>query len=461
MFGTTATFLPVEYWLCAVVLAAATVFALGIRREAWAAPFVAVLGTIAAWYMLEPFYFEDFFIDFRPSAVILGYRSLLLFLLAFVIAAPVVVRALDPGPARKGMDVADLHPEQIIPGIVMVWLALLSFGIFRMDGDIVGALFPVDGRNSYDMWGREAAGGAGASGFIISTCTYVYVLTMSLFGLLLPLTRDRAMRMLLVACIIISWPYAILQGSRNVTLAVITPAIASYLLLSKNHPAVKTVIAIVSFWVLDMLMRAIIEFRDVGFQLANYPQVEAAQHLGLNMASELIYASGYISDGTLKISHGWGYLSEALNFVPRAIWPDKPALGIDYAIARGFSGGGSDIGVFATLSTGIVGQGVLNFGTWLGPMAAALLMAFWVGLLARLRTQGGAARIALFLVGLGLTFNLGRDITMLVLFPFVFGCIGVWLLEFREKRRLKERRLSDMAGALVASRLTRQSTPRI
>jgi hypothetical protein len=35
----------------------------------------------------------------------------------------------------------------------------------------------------------------------------------------------------------------------------------------------------------------------------------------------------------------------------------------------------------------------------------------------------------LFLLGLGLTFNMGRDITLLVLFPFVFGYIGIRIAE--------------------------------
>jgi hypothetical protein len=258
--------------------------------------------------------------------------------------------------------------------------------------------------------------------------------------------------MLLLFCIIVSWPYAILQGSRHVTLAVMTPLVIAYLLLGRRSPITKTVFAVGAFLVLDFVMRAIIELRNVGFGSTSFREIEEAKHLGLNMASELLYAAGFVQNGTLDISYGGGYLAELLNVVPRALWANKPLLGIDFAIARGFGGGESDIGVVATISTGVVGQGVLNFGTWFGPAFAGALMAIWVAFLTRLRYQGGAARTGLFLVGLGLTFNLGRDVTLLVLFPFVFGYGAVLILEARDKRRLAQAKLAEKLHWLSRSR---------
>ena len=57
-----------------------------------------------------------------------------------------------------------------------------------------------------------------------------------------------------------------------------------------------------------------------------------------------------------------------------------------------------------------------------GPMVPAVFLALWTALLARWWAQRASVlRCLLFLVGLGLTFNLGRDITLLVLWPIVFG----------------------------------------
>jgi predicted LPLAT superfamily acyltransferase len=44
-------------------------------------------------------------------------------------------------------------------------------------------------------------------------------------------------------------------------------------------------------------------------------------------------------------------------------------------------------------------------------------------------------RLALFMLGAALTFNLGRDITLLVLWPVVFGYMFVRLLEIWATRR--------------------------
>ena len=76
-------------------------------------------------------------------------------------------------------------------------------------------------------------------------------------------------------------------------------------------------------------------------------------------------------------------------------------------------------------ATGMIGQGVVNFGRILGPIASALLMAFWVAVLARQDLMGSdIGHLLLYAIGLVLTFNMGRDITLLVVYPFIFG----WLL---------------------------------
>jgi oligosaccharide repeat unit polymerase len=445
--------LPLEYWLCAILIAAAVALAVRQRHVAWVPPFVAVLGTIAGWYMVEPLYFRDEFALFTDTSIATAFRCVFLFVVTLIIATPVVSRWLEPRGKDPDLDLVSVTPEQIVPTIVVVWIGLLLFGIWRMEGDVFATLFPLQGRSNSTMWQRAAGEDAGPTGFVVSAATYVYVLILSLFGLLLPITRKPSIRGVLIVCIAISWPYAILQGSRNITLAVITPMIAAYLLLGRRSPLVKTGVAIGSFVALDLLMRLIIGLRDVGFEGASLSDVETSRHAGLNMASELVYMTELLERNFLDLAYGKGYLDELANVIPRVLWPGKPYIGIEYAIARGFGGGESDIGVFATLSPGVVGQGVLEFGTVFGPMFSALLMAIWIAILGRLRTQGGATRIALFLLGLGLTFNLGRGITLLTLYPFVFASIGVALLE-RHARR-KNAQAQEFANRSTAAQVFR------
>jgi oligosaccharide repeat unit polymerase len=426
--------LPLEYWICGVIIASAIAFSVRHRDVHWVPPFVAVLGTVAGWYMVEPIYFFDEFSMFPPASVSDAFRCVFLFLVALVILTPAVARWFEPKRNNPYSDMVHVTPEQLIPMLIAAWIALLMVGIYRMEGDIVATLFPLESRTNSTMWQRAAGGDAGATGFLVSAAAYTYVLILSMFGLLLPLTKKPAFRLTLVLCILISWPYAILQGSRNVTLAVITPMVAAYLLLGKRSPLVKTVVAIVAFFAIDQLMRMIIGLRDVGFDEGTLGESDA-RHSGLNMGSELVFITELLDRGFMTLAYGKGYLDEMANVIPRAIWADKPLIGIDYAIARGFGGGDSDIGVFATLSTGLIGQAVLEFGPVAGPVCSAFLMALWIALLGRLRSQGGATRVALFLVGLGLTFNLGRGITLLTLYPFVFGYVGIVILEKRAKRK--------------------------
>jgi oligosaccharide repeat unit polymerase len=435
---STIAYLPLEYWLCVVLIAVSCLMGLRHRDKLWIPSFLAVLATVAGWYMVEPLYFEDFFGQFVESSVATAFRCVLVFLMTLIVAAPLMTRALRPKAELVERDLVSMTPEQLIPVIVPIWFGLLLFGIYRMEGDVLATLFPLLGRTDSTMWQRAAGEDAGPTGFLVSASAYVYVLLLSLFGLLLPITQKPKYRWVLIICIFISWPYAILQGSRNITLAVITPMIAAYLLLSRRPVLMKVVVAVLAFAAVDLLMRMIIGFRDVGFAGASLREIEEARHSGLNMASELVNITEILERGVLSIGYGKGYFDEILNVIPRAIWPEKPYIGIEYAIARGFGGGQSDIGVFATLSTGVIGQGVLEFGVWFGPMFAGLLMATWVGFLTRLRAQGGAARIGLFLIGLGLTFNLGRGLTLLTLFPLVFGYVGVVLLERRAMRRKRE-----------------------
>ena len=126
--------------------------------------------------------------------------------------------------------------------------------------------------------------------------------------------------------------------------------------------------------------------------------------------------------GDRSPAYGARYLNELLNFIPSPrIWPSKPLIGIDYAKWRGFESEDSEegeLGVNTTVSAGMIGGGVLNFGEIVGPVAAGMLMALWTGLLIRWWEQRKSLlRLVLFMLGAGLTFNLGRDISMLVLWP--------------------------------------------
>jgi len=433
--------LPDSYFFSLLTLVC--VLAIGLRHlnTAWGVPYLAAALTVAAWYLIEPFYFPDQFQLYDPRYVQAAYGCVALFFITFAIVTPPLVSKFEPSRRARPLSEASISPERILITVAAVWLALLAYGVARTGGDILGALFPLGGRWTGDMWGRGAGAAAGMEGFIVSSAGYLYSLILASFGVLLFFMRRNSYRILAIVLILVSWPYAFLQGSRNVTLAVVVPGVMSYLLFSRRSRPVKILTVGLIFLAMEFALRVIISYRTGGFGDIELLQVEGAEHAGLNMASELVYCLGFIEKGVMSLSYGAGYLLELVNIIPRAIWPGKPLGGIDYAIARGygsaFTAVQNDIGVVATISTGVIGQGVLNFGLIFGPVAAAILMGSWVAFLSRLRAQGTPLRLGLFLVGLGLTFNLGRDITLLVLWPMIFGYLGVRIFERSQRRRVR------------------------
>jgi hypothetical protein len=455
--------LPTTYWLSAfLLLIAASICIVNIGRS-WAAGYAAVVGTAFAWYFIEPLYFPEEFIWFSADVLDLGYLSVSIFLGTFMFVTPWMVRALVPKQSvqlrasptdwSRGITI-----EKLVILVTALWLVLLSYGVLISGGDLVGALFPMGGRSesTVSIFGRAGGADAGPTGFIVSAADYLYRLCLGTFGLLLPLTRKNAVRLVLVCLIVISWPAVFLLGTRNVALAVIAPFFASFMLFGRVSVAAKVLVLVVGFLGVDFAMRAMVNLRNVGFRNLDISSLSEGRHLGLNMASELMHVTMFIQNGTLSSWYGGRYLVQAANIIPRAIWPDKPLIGIDYAIARGFGGADGDLGIFASIATGLIGQGVLDFGNFAGPVFVGVLMAAWVGILNRMRISGGLPRIGLFLIGLGLTFNLGREITLLVLFPFIFGLVLVWLLENMERRR--KRRCSQTLMSAQADQLRQAAT---
>jgi hypothetical protein len=233
-----------------------------------------------------------------------------------------------------------------------------------------------------------------------------------------------------------SLPYFLLAGARSHFLAVILPFIITYLLYGRHLLIIKVAVLAVAFVCLDQGFKLVATFRNTGFRdllAAENPYElidEDVRQSGLNMIQELCFANAYLQSGEGSPAYGGRYLNELLNFVPRVLWPSKPLIGIDYAKWRGMDDPNSELGVFATVSTGMIGGGVLNFGSFFGPVVAGMIMALWTGLLIRWWQQRDSLlRLMLFMLGAGLTFNLGRDITLLVLWPVVFSYCFVRLIE--------------------------------
>jgi len=416
---------------------------------------VAVYVTVFAWYFVDPFLNPEEYGCLPPFLLGQSYGQVLLFLVGFRVALPAATRWIL---SRRNTGVLAamqrLTPEQILLAAGTIWILLFAIGIARMGGDVIGAVFPVDGRAGVTMWGRGAVESS-ATGFLIASAAYVFSAVTAFLGVLVFFQRTRFWRRVAGAMFAITLPYFFFQGARSAFLAAILPFIITYLLYGRHRLVIRFVILAVAFICLDQGFRFVTAFRNTGFRellAAKNPYElvdEGLPQLGLNMIEELCFVNAYLDSGDTSPAYGARYLNELLNFVPRAIWPSKPLLGVDYAMWRGFESDEGDLGVTTTVASGMIGGGVLNFGQILGPVAAGILMAIWIGLLIRWWEQRKSLlRFGLFMVGASLTFNLGRDITLLVLWPVIFAYFFVRLAEIWATRRFDSR---PQLGAVTAA----------
>src|SRR5258708_33299599 len=85
-----------------------------------------------------------------------------------IVWAPVVARVFEPKGKNIHADLVPITPEQLVPTLVGVWLALLLYGTYRMEGDIFATLFPLAGRSDITMWPRAPRENRGPGRFIVS-----------------------------------------------------------------------------------------------------------------------------------------------------------------------------------------------------------------------------------------------------------------------------------------------------
>jgi len=443
--------LPLGFWIVCGLLVAGCGWAKTKIIDGYGLPTIAVLLTVGFWYIgdvLYNDYRENHTKIFEAGVLDSAWRQTAWFIVVFLTATPILTRTLNRREIHKGSGVLKMfisgvgNPtfqsqlDMLFRGALIIWLFLVLIATIRLGGEITYFLFPFLGHKA-EPWGRDRIGGGFSA--LLSLAFYFQLLVAAIFGVVAALATNRKTRAMAIAFCVIAWPYFVFDRTRNTMLAAVVPGILSWGLLRvrggvfRKGLVLSACFLIVNAWMTFVIanrsnMSIVAALKEKGLDLKNK---EHNRHEGLNMFEELCWVNTFMERGTYTPNWGGRYFAEAVNIIPRALWPGKPLIGIDYAIARGQGGGdASDAGVFATISTGLIGQGVVNFGRFLGPAAAALLMGFWVSALTRLDLHATRfGRLPLYGTGLILTFNLGRDITLITLYPFVFGYAAIRLKE--------------------------------
>jgi hypothetical protein len=455
--------LPLPFYLCCLAAAVLGIRAWIGRTEGWGIPMGVVVATASAWYLGDPLYNE-----YAEYVQIQGAKSLtaawwevFLFYVSFGVLVPVMNRKIngDLEPRSQIFQMmrnltidTDWFQNQvslICKLLIFPWILLMALALVRTNFDVVGLFLPYLGEKA-NPWSRNRLGGGIDA--IYALATYVQIMLTALFGVAFALSKRKSTLMQAGIIYFLSAPFFIFDRTRNAMLAILLPGFMAFITLRlRGGIILRLVVVVVSFLMIDAWFKFVLEHRAKGESIAGAYKADQAtdeqnnsapkkekKHEGFNMLEELGYINYFIANGTYKVNWGERYFAEVVNPIPRILWPGKPMIGIDYAIARGMGYGNQDAasgGVAASISTGMIGQGVVNFGGFLGPIAAALLMAIWVAVLARQDLMGhDIGHLLLYAIGLVLTFNMGRDITLLVIYPFVFGWLLLW---WNNKRKAK------------------------
>ena len=442
---------PVAFYLACGLLLAGAAYAWKMRTMGIGIPLGAVLGTVGIWYFGDALYndYQGYAMEIGAQYLEAAWWQVALFILVLLIFVQMLHRSMNRRlladrsefwelMSSGGIDNAEFQRRLDIATrlILGVWLVLMAIALLRTNFDFLGLFAPyVSGKAN--PWGRGRVGG----GFdaLISFANYLQIMLVAAFGIVAAIAKNRRTRMVGLVITAVSVPWFLLDRTRNTMLAVVLPGFLAWLFLRfRGGMFAKVGIVAGAFLVTEAWMTFVIDSRGGGDISRTFSrigvggviqQVEETEtkHQGLNMLEELAWINSFIDKGTYAVNYGQRYFAELVNPIPRVIWPNKPMIGIDYAIARGQlygDAGDAQAGVGATISTGMIGQGVVNFGTFFGVLAAAFLMALWVVILARQDLLGEKmGRMMLFFIGCVLTFNLGRDITLITLYPFLFGYI--------------------------------------
>jgi hypothetical protein len=440
---------PAGFYVGLMLFALASAYAWKMREFGLGIPMAAVLGTVGVWYFGDALYndYETYGGEIGFQYLEVAWWQVSLFIGAFMVLVPTLHRIINRRllgqrsefwalMQRGGIDNLEFQRRLDIATslIFCVWCFLMFIALVRTNFDVLGLFAPyVSGKAN--PWGRGRVG----SGFdaLISFANYLQIMLTASFGIVAAVAKNPRTRWIGIVVTALSLPWFLLDRTRNTMLAVTLPGLIAWVFVRfRGGMLLKVGVLAGAFILTEGWMKFVIQTRSsaniaMAFQqlgisgVVDQVEQNVSKHEGLNMFEELAWVNSFIDRGTYIVNHGARYFAELVNPIPRALWPSKPMIGIDYAIARGqlYAGAGDEQGgVGATISTGMIGQGVVNFGGFFGVIAAALLMALWVVILARQDLMGKKmGRMLLFFIGCVLTFNLGRDITLITLYPFLFG----------------------------------------
>jgi hypothetical protein len=454
----TLAVMPAAFWIVIALLGGGLYWSVGNIPRGIGIPAATVIVTIAVWYVGDAIYndYRDWHMMlFRKEILTKAWWQVAWFLATFLLLTPLMHNLinrpwLDRTSQALSMFRGGVQSPKFQRGLTItfcavsgVWVCLVVGAVYRFQGKVLYYFFPYLGGYA-GPWATIGVAGSGKDSFL-ALANYLQLMVGAIFGVVAALSTDARVRTLAALGVWLTWPYYIFDRTRKSILAIVAPGALAWVFLRLRAGMLMKTAALIAIFLLTsawfgfviahrsdtMIMGA---FMEEGFDLSKSSH---EKHQGLNMYEELAWIVLLTSDGSYSPNWGQNYFANLVNPIPRSLWPGKPTIGLDYAIARGQGGAENVAGVYSTVSNGVIGQGLANFGLYLGPAFAAMLASLWACCLARLDLNGQKiGYLPLYGLGLILTFNMGRDITFLELYPFIFGYAICWWLNRQYGPRL-------------------------
>ncbi len=371
----TLVILPLAFWAVVLLLLIGGFIAVSHIQNAYGLPVIAVLGTVAAWYIGDVLY-NDYAGNhaerFSPELLGNAWWQVALFITVFMALVPVLHRMINgrergtsylslvmkAGPVDSGFQ---SNLVKFFWSATAVWLLLSGIAVLRLRDQTPYYFFPFFGYRA-DPWGRGQIGGGIDS--LLSLAANLQLFVAAMFGLVAALVEDRRIRSFALIGCLLTWPNYIFDRTRNSILVVVLPAVLSWVFLRLRcrlwHKALVLMLcfAIVNAWMGFVIANRSLTDIASAFKEGRFrwEDAEETHHQGLNMFEELCWVNSLLENETISVNWGADYFAIVANPIPRTLWPNKPVIGLDYAVARGQEY--TDTGTTATMSSILASRSV-------------------------------------------------------------------------------------------------------
>ena len=235
--------LPLSFWVVITLLMGSGIWAWTRMHNGTGLPTLIVLGTVGAWYVGDAFY-NDYANNhaklFEPDILQSAWWQVAWFLSVFLVATPWIHRRINARllgrrsgvlqMLKHGVDQPAFQKQlnQLFFGCVSIWAILAVIAVIILKGEVLHYFLPFLGYQA-SPWshGRVGAG----FDFLSIIAIYLELLDASIFGVVAALSTHRRVRWLALFYCLLTWPNFIFSRTRNTLLAVVIPAVLSWVFL--------------------------------------------------------------------------------------------------------------------------------------------------------------------------------------------------------------------------------------